>query len=53
MSTVAKNKKRPRKPGLTRRVEAAGPMGEKLRQLVRKHPVPQQWYEEDESGEKR
>jgi hypothetical protein len=52
MSTIAKNKKRPQKPGLTRRVEAAGPAGEKLRQLVKKHPAPQQWYEESESNGK-
>jgi hypothetical protein len=51
---VIKGKKRSLKPELARRVEAAGPAGERLRQLVKKHPVPQQWYDEEgASGEKR
>ena len=29
------------------RMEKAGPRGEALRQLVRKHRAPQQWYDED------
>ena len=44
---VSKGKKRSLKPELVRRVEAAGPAGEKLRQLVKKHPAPQQWYDEE------
>jgi hypothetical protein len=36
-----------RRESLIRRMETAGPTGEKLRRLVRKHPAPQQWYDED------
>jgi hypothetical protein len=31
------------------RMEAAGPSDERLRELVRKHPAPQQWFYENGS----
>ncbi len=44
---VTRSKKRPQKQTRIRRMEAAGPSGEKLRQLVKRHPAPQQWYDEE------
>jgi hypothetical protein len=41
-----------RRESLIRQMEAAGPTGEKLRRLVKKHPAPQQWYDEDGAGAK-
>jgi hypothetical protein len=39
-----------RKPGssaaLIRKMESAPPSSERLSQLVKKHPAPQQWYDE-------
>lgn len=32
---------------LVEQMEKAGPRGEQLRQLVRKHPAPQEWYDQD------
>jgi hypothetical protein len=46
---------KPRKPRKTAqdtavdRMEFAGPSGEELRRLVKKHPAPQQWYDEDQT----
>jgi hypothetical protein len=53
MATAPRKARKSSKAGrawLIRQMESAGPKGEALGRLVKKHPAPQQWYDEDNAG---
>jgi hypothetical protein len=53
MATIARKRRKSRRTSrssLIEQMEAAAPSGDKLRRLVKRHPAPQEWYDEDDSA---